>query len=103
MILSSTLGELRKKVRRLSLRFTDRAPDPASLGTVLERNGTGRFWQALIQDPDPAAVAALQAAPGVTDFEDVPVTLEEVYAALMARSANGTTAGAGIPLVRRIE
>ena len=29
MILSSSLGELRKKVRRLSLRFTDRAPDPA--------------------------------------------------------------------------
>ena len=38
--------------------------------------------------------------PGVTDFEDVPVTLEEVYAALMARSANGTGGGM-IPLVKK--
>ena len=95
--------ELRKKVRRLSLRFANQAPDPAALGTVLERNGTGHFWQVLVQDPDPSAVAALQTSPGVSDFEDVPVTLEEVYAALMARSANGTAAGTGIPMVRRIE
>lgn len=102
LILSSTLDELRKKVRRLSLRFADQPPDPGGLGTILERNGTGRFWQVLVQDPDPAAVAALRDRAGITDFEDVPVTLEEVYAALMARSANGT-AGGGIPMVRRVE
>lgn len=100
MILSATLEELRKKVRRLSLRFTDRAPDATALGTVLERNGTGRFFQVMVQDPDQAAVRALQLVPGVTDFEDVPVTLEEVYAALMARSANGA---GHIPLVKRPE
>lgn len=101
MILSTTLGNLRQKVRRISLRFADHPPDPAGLGTVLERNGTGRFWQALVQDPVPAAVAALQRSPGVTDFEDVPVTLEEVYAALMARSENGTPANA--PLVKKVD
>jgi ABC-2 type transport system ATP-binding protein len=100
MILSSTLEELRKKVRRLSLRYANGVPDASGLGTVLERNGTGRFWQVLVQDPDPVAVAALQAAPGVSDFEDVPVTLEEVYTALMARSANGT---GGIPMVKRLD
>jgi ABC-2 type transport system ATP-binding protein len=99
MILSSTLDELRKNVRRISLRFADRPPDPAGLGTVLERNGTGRFWQVMLQDPDPGAVAALRQSPGVSDFEDTAVTLEEVYAALMARSANGAT----IPMVRRAE
>ena len=98
MILSSTLDELRKNVRRISLRFADRPPDPAGLGTVLERNGTGRFWQVMLQDPDPAAVAALRSSPGVSDFEDTAVSLEEVYAALMARSANG----AAIPMVRRV-
>jgi ABC-2 type transport system ATP-binding protein len=99
MILSSTLDELRKKVRRVSLRFADLPPDPTGLGTVLERNGTGRFWQVLVQDPDPGAVAALRERPGVSDFEDVAVTLEEVYAALMARSANG----AAVPVVRKVE
>jgi ABC-2 type transport system ATP-binding protein len=69
---------------------------------VLERNGTGRFWQVLVQDPDPGAVAALRDRAGVSDFEDVPVSLEEVYAALMARSSNGTSGG-GIPMVRRID
>jgi ABC-2 type transport system ATP-binding protein len=103
LILNSTLDELRRKVRRLSLRFADQPPNASGLGTVLERNGTGRFWQVLVQDPDPVAVAALRDRAGITDFEDVPVTLEEVYAALMARSANGTAAEASIPLVRRIE
>ncbi len=100
MILSTTLDELRKKVRRLSLRYADAPPSPAGLGTVLERNGTGHFWQVLVQDPDPGAVAGLRQAAGVTDFEDAPVSLEEVYAALMARpSANG----AAVPTVRKVD
>ncbi len=101
IILSTTLEDLRKKVRRLSLRFTDQPPDAAVLGHILEQNGTGRFWQVLVQDPDPTAVQALRTNPNVSDFEDVPVTLEEVYAALMARSENGTSAA--IPLVRKFD
>ena len=51
-----------------------------------------RVWAA------PDAVAALRESPGVSDFEDTAVSLEEVYAALMARSANG----AAPPMVRRV-
>ncbi|HEV3435987.1 MAG TPA: ABC transporter ATP-binding protein [Gemmata sp.] len=103
LILSMRLEELRKKVRRLSLRFADNPPDSSCLGTVLEQNGTGRFWQVLVQNPEPTAVAALRSNPSVSDFEDVPVTLEEVYAALMARSTNGNISANGvIPMVRRI-
>jgi ABC-2 type transport system ATP-binding protein len=101
MILSATLGELRQKVRRVSLRFADQPPDPTGLGTVLERNGTGRFWQVLVQDPDPGAMAALRTSSNVSDFEDTPVTLEEVYAALMAKHLNGT--GHAIPMVRKVD
>jgi ABC-2 type transport system ATP-binding protein len=104
MILSATLEELRRKVRRISLRFAEHPPDPVGLGTVLERNGTGRFWQVLVQDPDPGAVAALQKSANVSDFEETPVTLEEVYAALMARAAvNGSGHGAAIPMVRKLD
>lgn len=103
MILSLPLEELRRKVRRFSLRFAEKPPDATPLGTVLERNGTGRFWQALVQDPDPTAVAVLRETAGVTDFEDVPVTLEEMYAALMARSENGAAGHpGGIPMVRKV-
>lgn len=103
MILSSTLEELRRKVRRISLRFSDQPPDPTGLGTVLERNGTGRFWQVLVQDPEPGAVAALRGSSSISDFEDSAVTLEEVYAALMARAGHGAMNGAAIPMVRRVD
>ncbi len=99
MIMSARLGDLRQKVRRISLRFAGQPPDPTRLGTVLERNGTGRFWQAVLQDPIQSAIEALKASPEVSDFEDTAVTLEEVYAALMARSTNG----AAIPLVRKVD
>lgn len=101
MILSSTLDEMRKKVRRISLRFADQPPDPTGLGTVLERNGTGRFWQVLLQDPDPDALAVLRGSSSISDFEDSAVSLEEIYAALMTRHLNGTAAN--IPLVKRLD
>jgi ABC-2 type transport system ATP-binding protein len=102
MILNATLEEVRKKVRRVSLRFTDSPPDPTGLGTVLEKIGTGRFWQVLLQDPDQAAIAALRQRPDLSDIEDVSVSLEEVYAGLMARHAPSEN-GALPPMVRRVE
>jgi ABC-2 type transport system ATP-binding protein len=100
MILNAPLEEVRKKVRRVSLRFTDAPPDPTGLGTVLEKNGTGRFWQVLLQDPDPAAIAALRQRPDLSDIEEGSVSLEEVYAGLMSRHVPSET-GALPPLVRR--
>jgi ABC-2 type transport system ATP-binding protein len=101
MILNATLEEVRKKVRRVSLRFTDSPPDPTGLGTVLEKIGTGRFWQVLLQDPDPAAIAALRQRPDLSDIEDVSVSLEEVYAGLMARHTPSEN-GALPPMVKRV-
>ena len=99
MILNAPLEEVRKKVRRVSLRFTDAPPDTSGLGTVLEKSGTGRFWQVLLQDPDAGAIAALARRPDLSDVEDVAVPLEEVYAGLMAKPAAN---GAMPPLVRKV-
>lgn len=101
MILNATLEEVRKKVRRVSLRYTNTPPDPTGLGTILEKSATGRFWQVLVQDPDPEAVAALRRRSDISDVEDVPVSLEEVYAGLMARPAAPSENGALPPMVRR--
>ena len=65
-------------------------------------SGTGRFWQVLLQDPDPDALAALRRRPDVTDVEDVSVSLEEVYAGLMARPPAPSENGAPAPMVRRV-
>jgi ABC-2 type transport system ATP-binding protein len=98
MILSAPLEEVRKKVRRLSLRFTGSPPDPTGLGTILETQVTGRFWQILVQDPRPDAIAELKQRPNISDFEDLQVTLEEVYAGLMREQPDA----GGVQTVRKI-
>jgi ABC-2 type transport system ATP-binding protein len=85
LLLAAPLDELKKRVVRYRLRFEDRPPDAATLGTVLQRNGAGRQWQAVIRDPDPGAVAALRAAEGIDDFEETSLGLEDVYCALLAK------------------
>ena len=104
MIMSAPLEEVRKKVRRVSLRFTDAPPDAVGLGTVLsttvEKHGTGRSLQVLVQDPDPDAIAALRRRADLSDVEDAAVSLEEVYAGLMAKPSEN---GALPPMVRRVD
>jgi ABC-2 type transport system ATP-binding protein len=84
LLLAATMDELRQRLVRYRLVFDGRAPDANRLGTVLERNGVGRQWQAVVLDPDPDAVEALRYADGVTGFEESALTLEEAYCALLA-------------------
>ena len=85
LLLAAPLDELRQRIVRVRLRFDERPPDPASLGTVLQRNGTGRMWQAVIQDPNREAMESLRAVAGICDFEETPLPLEETYLALLGR------------------
>ena len=82
--LAATLDELGARFRRVGFRVVGAPPDMGALGRVLESTRTGRSVQYLIQDPDPAAVEALRDSAAVTDFEDGPVPLEDIYAAYMA-------------------
>ncbi len=85
LLLTATMDDLRRRLVRYRLRFEGEPPDAARLGTVLHRNGAGRLWQAVIQDPVDEAVESLRAESGVAEFEATPLTLEEAYAALVAR------------------
>jgi ABC-2 type transport system ATP-binding protein len=85
VLLTATMEELRQRIVRLRLRYESQPPDPAQLGTVLQRNGTGRLWQAVIKDPNRLAVDSLRGAAGISDFEEVPLGLEEIYCALLER------------------
>ncbi|HEY1381322.1 MAG TPA: ATP-binding cassette domain-containing protein [Gemmataceae bacterium] len=84
-LLTATMDDLRRRLVRYRLRYEGEPPDAARLGTVLHRNGAGRLWQAVIQDPVAEAVEALRSASGVAEFEAMPLTLEEAYSALVAR------------------
>ncbi len=85
VLLTATMEELRQRIVRLRLRYESQPPDPALLGRVLQRNGSGRLWQAVIQDPNRLAVDSLRGASGIHDFEEVPLGLEEIYCALLER------------------
>jgi ABC-2 type transport system ATP-binding protein len=85
LLLTATMEELRRRIVRLRLRYKVRPPDPAALGTILQRNGAGKQWQAVIQDPNREAVETLRTAEGVFDFEETPLGLEDVYLALLGR------------------
>jgi ABC-2 type transport system ATP-binding protein len=100
MILAAPLEDVRKQVRRVTLRFTGAPPDASGLGRVLEKTVTGPIWQVLLQDPDAGAIAALRQRADLSDIEDAAVSLEEVYAGLMAKPSEN---GALPPLVHRVE
>src|SRR5262249_2713751 len=85
LLLTAPLDELRQRIVRVRLRHEGEAPDAAALGTVLERNGSGKLWQAVVQDPRREVVDALRSREGIADFEETPLGLEEIYCALMAR------------------
>jgi ABC-2 type transport system ATP-binding protein len=90
LLLAAPLEELRKRVLRYRLEHEAQPPDPRALGKVLQRNGSGKQWQAVIQDPIPEAVDALRHAPGISRMEEVPLPLEEVYFALMGHREEPT-------------
>jgi ABC-2 type transport system ATP-binding protein len=94
LLLAAPLDELRERVVRLRLRHEGRPPAADRLGTVLQRNGTGRLWQAVLLDPDRLALNELRRDAGVHDVEEAPLSLEDIYLALLTRNA----AGAGRPL-----
>jgi ABC-2 type transport system ATP-binding protein len=89
LLLAATMDELRDRVVRLRLRFEGQPPAAERLGTVLQRNGTGRLWQAVLLDPDRAAVEELRQTAGIHDVEEAPLNLEDVYLALLTRDAAG--------------
>lgn len=85
LLWSGTLDELRQRIIRVKLRYETQPPEPAVLGTVLQRNGAGKLFQAIIQDPNREAVAALHQAEGISEVEECTLGLEEAYAALLGR------------------
>jgi ABC-2 type transport system ATP-binding protein len=85
LLLAATMDELRQRVVQLRLRYEGAPPDAHRLGKVLQRNGTGNTWQAIIQDPDRTALNALYGIEHYFDVEEEPLDLEDVYCALLSR------------------
>src|SRR5262249_18722643 len=85
LLLAGPLDELRQRLVRVRVRQDGDFLDPSGLGLVLEYEASGRQWQAVIQDPDLPALEDLGHRPGVLEVEEAPLTLEEMYTALLSR------------------
>jgi ABC-2 type transport system ATP-binding protein len=92
LLLAASIEELRKRIVRVRLRFEGLPPEPARLGTMLEFECSGKIWQAVLQDPDHLALEELQLRDDVLDLEETPLSLEEIYTALLARFHRPTEA-----------
>src|SRR5262249_33904234 len=90
VLLSGPLDELRDRVLRVRVRHDGgQVPGPEGLGQVLDVQASGREWQAAILDPDRVALADLPHRPGVLELDEGPLSLEELYTALLARFHRG--------------
>ena len=85
LLLTAPLDEVRRRIVRLQMRCEAEYPDLEGLGTILQRNNSGKVWQAVLQDAPAEALELLRATEGVYDLEVVSMTLEEIYCALLAR------------------
>jgi ABC-2 type transport system ATP-binding protein len=88
LLLSGTLEELRKRLLRVRLRC-EGAPETAGLGHVLDEERSGRQWQAVLLDADPTALEGLAHREGVSDYEEAPMSLEEMYTAVLGGYRGG--------------
>ena len=106
LLLAASIEELRKRIVRVRLRFEGLPPDPLRLGNVLEYETSGRLWQAVLQDPNRLALENLRQQEDVRKWEESPLSLEEMYTALLARFHRPSEAHAannGVPVSRDAE
>jgi ABC-2 type transport system ATP-binding protein len=93
LLLAGPLDELRQRLLRVRVQADGTPPEPGGLGQVLDVELAAREWRAVILDPDPVALDDLAQRPGVVACDQTPLSLEEMYTALLARfhrpSANG--------------
>jgi ABC-2 type transport system ATP-binding protein len=85
LLLFASMEELRQRIVRIKLRYESQPPDPATFGKVLQRNGSGKHWQAVLQDPHRDVLEALPHAAGIFDVEVSTLHLEDIYCALLAQ------------------
>ncbi len=90
LLLAASMDELRQRIVQVRLHYEAEPPDPATLGTVLQRNGTGKELLAVLQDPQTEALQGLPQREGIRDVEVSQMHLEEIYCALLAAQEEGS-------------
>ena len=90
VLLTAPLEHLRDLMVRVRLRCENGRPNGSLLGTVLQEQRVGGKWQMILREPNRAALDRLRTTPGIHDYEEAPLGLEEIYCALFAREASAS-------------
>lgn len=88
LLLAASMDDLRERIVQVELRYELEPPDARSLGTVLQQNGSGKQWRAVLQDPRIADLDSLRLTEGIFDVEVTPLHLEDIYCALLAEKGS---------------
>jgi ABC-2 type transport system ATP-binding protein len=94
LLLAAPLDELRERFVRVRLVYEGAPPDPEALGKVLDRRISGKHWQVDLQDPNREQLNALRDRGDAHGYDEAPLSLEEMYTAVLARYHKG---GVGKP------
>lgn len=81
------LDELRQQIVGIRLRYSGTRPEPGAFGQVLETNGSREEWYTVFRGPNRTALAELRSEESIHDYQEVPLTLEEIYCALLRGEA----------------
>jgi len=87
VLLTATMDELRDVMVRVRLRCDGPWPLATNLGIVLQEQRVGGKWQVILREPKRPALDALRRTPGIHEYEETPLGLEEMYCALFARQS----------------
>ncbi len=82
VLLTAPMEKLRDLVVRVRLRCDGARPRASLLGTVLHEQNVGGKWQVIVREPDRTALDSLRRTPGIFEYEETPLGLEEMYCAL---------------------
>jgi ABC-2 type transport system ATP-binding protein len=85
VLLTAALEDLRDLVVRVRLRCEGPPPRAQvhALGNILQEQRAGGRWQVILSNPDRSGLDRLRRSPGIFDYEETPLSLEEVYCALL--------------------
>ena len=88
VLLTAPMENLRDMVLRIRMRCEGPRPMTSLLGVVLQEQRVGGKWQVVVREPDRRALDRLRTTAGVSDYDETPLGLEEIYCALFAREAS---------------
>ena len=88
VLLTAPMENLRDMVLRIRMRCEGPRPMTSLLGVVLQEQRVGGKWQVVLREPNRQALDRLRTTAGVSDYDETPLGLEEIYCALFAREAS---------------